>query len=527
MRVQNARWRIPGHCSGGGLAASLALLGALAWHPAHAATLTAEQMAAFNAATAGMAASERQAILGQVATMTDAQVNAYYRSLPNQGTGTSTSPGPGTGTGTGTGTSGTTTPGTSTSGTTATPPGAAPYGTTDPTAALPRSNVLVAQVATPSGRSEPYEIRRSTHSMREIEPFISRLSSRTLRASVAGYAAGTPLRAELDYRGIRILVSSPANSTAMRLQVPDAGIDRTVAERSRDLSLLGIGRYVAADDSHLVQKLMRAVVGHTTDDPVAGNPASLLGRMLAMDFRAGAESFASVGEMARLSLGDWGSASVIGWHQFGGSAAVNTLAVPLTLGHRFAERWELYAEVVPAVQQVDGRPVYSSMLGTGFNYTLLDSDGLRWRAGASARGGVAGSSQAETVGGLLGGAVTSEVSYQVRPGLTLSGASTIAHYGALPIAYGPYSAKYDVSSTGFRNGVSVSQAIAPIFGLDASLTASVIDSRFTGTPLAVNAWQEYGALIALGRERPARIGVSYLHGERGVQGISLRASIDF
>jgi len=522
MRVQNARGRIPGHRAGGGLAASLALLGALAWQPAIAATLSADQLAMLDAATAGMAASERQAILGQVASMTDAQADTYYQSFLKQGaTGSPAIP---TSTPPATTAPGVTTPGTA-SGTAVA--GTATSGSAEPTPGLPRSNVLVAQAANPPGRSEPYEIHRSTRSLREIEPFISRLASRNLRVSVAGYAASTPLRAELDYRGIKILVSSPANSTAMRLQVPDAGIDRTVAERSRDLSLLGVGRYVAAEDSHLIQKLMRAVVGHTTDDPVAGNPASLLGRMLAMDFRAGAESFASVGEMARLSLGDWGSASVIGWHQFGGNATVNTLAVPLTLGHRFAERWELYAEAVPAVQQIDGRPVYSSMLGTGFHYTLLDSDGLRWRAGASARGGVAGSSEAETVGGLLGGAVTSEVSYQLRPGLTLSGASTVGHYGALPIAYGPYSAKYEVSSTGFRNGVSVSQAIAPISGMDAALTGSIIDSRFSGTKLAVNAWQEYGALITLGRERPARIGVSYLHGEQGVQGISLRASIDF
>jgi hypothetical protein len=504
MRVQNAQWRSQGRSSPRSrcLAASLALLGAISWQQASAATLSAEQQAAFNAATADMSELERRTIGSQIATMSDAQVDAYYTSFLKQG---ATNPA--------------TTPGTVTTGATA-------PGTASPTP-LPRSNVLIAQEASPPGRTEPYDIRRSTRSMRDIEPFISRLASRSLRGSLDGYSAATPLRAELDYRGIKILVSSPANSTSMRLQVADAGIDKTVAERSRDLSLLGIGRYVTAEDSQLVRKLMRAVVGHTTDDPVAGNPASLLGRILATDFRAGADAFSSVGEMARVSFGDWGSASVIGWHQFGGSAAVNTLAVPLTLGHRFTERWNVYAEAVPAVQQIDGRPVYSSMLASGFHYTLIDSGDLRWRAGASARGGIAGSSEVETVGGLLGGAMSTEASYQLRPGLTLSGASTIGHYNALPIAYGPYSAKYDVSNTGFRNGVSVSQAIAPIFGLDAVLTGSIIDSRFTGTPLAVNAWQEYGALVTLGRERPARIGFSYLHGERGVQGVSLRASIDF
>jgi hypothetical protein len=375
-------------------------------------------------------------------------------------------------------------------------------------------------------RTEPYRVLSSTRSINAIDPFLRGLSNSRLKAAVSGYGIATPIDAQMDFRGLKISVTSLGGSTSMRLRASGTNIDITAALPSRDLSLLKIASYLTAEDGQLIGKLLRGVVANTVDDPVAGNPSSLLGRMLAMDFRAGTQSFMAPGELAQVSLGDFGSVSLLGWHQFGGST-VNTLSLPVTLGHAVTERWKVYVDAVPAFQQINGTPIFSSMLAAGFQALIYQDQDWRWISGAALRTGIAGSTQAEAVGGFFGGSVSSELQHQIQPGLRISGAVTLAHYTSLPIDFGPYSIRYDLSNTGVRTGAAVNYGLGTLYGLEADVSASVSDSRFSGTRLAVNSWQEYGAMLSLGKVTPIRAGIAYMHGERGVQGISLRASVSF
>lgn len=90
----------------------------------------------------------------------------------------------------------------------------------------------------------------------------------------------------LNFRGLPILLTLPniADDTLI-FSIPDAGISETFTGVDRDASFAAFLSYLDANEKMLLNKILKASVKKSPVDPVAGNPSSLMSRMVGDNHR--------------------------------------------------------------------------------------------------------------------------------------------------------------------------------------------------------------------------------------------------
>lgn len=358
------------------------------------------------------------------------------------------------------------------------------------------------------------------------------LSPSQLASRFPGYNGTSALAADATFRGSHLLLSSPAGSTAMRLQIPGFGVDRTAAAgptREANLATLGAGLSVPT----LLTQLQSRAVAETTTDPVAGNPSSLLAHMTASDFAAtapllGATPPPAAGFHGRMGLeGGWtggtaGGASTIGV-PFGSEFGLGALGA----GGRVSG----FVNGGFGQTYVDGTTQTQGQLGGGVRLRLVET--ARWGASAvvGARYGIAGSEEYATVGALGGGFGGVEGHWRATPRLQLGAAASLSGYktSGMVQQLWPHAPRYDLAEVGLRFGVGGRYDLGETHGLPLTLAASAVQTTFSGSKQAVSEWREYTAAVELGH--PYRgvvsLGGTVIDGGRGVSGGLLRVSAGF
>lgn len=326
------------------------------------------------------------------------------------------------------------------------------------------------------------------------------LSMATLQAIEPGYDLTQAVSAVLNVRGVGATASFDALASAMRFQVPDAGIDvsfggATRAEAQQNFEDWLQGDYASAlAPGEVATQLLQALVANSPADPVAGNPNSLQSKMLDADWRIGTgggfSSFATTGILPgsfRLNLGGR-IADADGYR-------VHSIDIPITTRIGLGESLALRLDVPTTFSTTEG--AWSGMTSAGVSVTIGPFDW--WKITPAARIGGVSSLDIGSAAVMYSGTVTSRMHVSMGPF-----AIGMANMGGFANTLDDFTVQgleldYDLTNTFTRNGLYLegtfgSEALST--GIGWRIFAS--DVRFFGDDLYMNNYQQIGAGVSFG-----------------------------
>jgi hypothetical protein len=374
----------------------------------------------------------------------------------------------------------------------------------------------------------PTEAVRQTIRADTVRQLLELFRQSSLQASLPGYTRSTPLDAAIRIRGVPAQLSFPTSGPTLRLQVPGLGLDRSFTGRSRDQSLGLLGNALSGEGGLLNGELLRLGVRRTAIDPVAGNPNSLMANMLA----SASQTASGIGVGLAAAPGA-GFAMMTGGVTSADGVTQGTLRAPLGWQQRLANGDSLLIDGVFHATRIDGRwEAYGGSFGLGYAWRVpVEVAGGTWTLTPAARFGVAGSNDLGAGSGMYALSATSALHLPARwagEGASLSLGTTIAYLATVPVGIGDLSLNYGVRNWGFRNGVALHLTVGEAAGGRPLIaTFHLADTRFAGTDLHVNAYQEIGVGLTLGGRVPVSVGVQGIVGQRGFGGVVAAIGLRF
>jgi hypothetical protein len=340
------------------------------------------------------------------------------------------------------------------------------------------------------------------------------------------YTPNSAANVQASLRGVPATLSYPANSTALRLQIPGAGVDQTFIGSTRDDSQDQAIRWLQGAGGAALTRVLQQAVATTSLDPVAGNPNSLMSQMGASDFNN------AVGRpgmpTSRYALGArFGSYSAEGFN-------TQVWSLPLATTFELEDGRAIILDAPLTMSSTEGAASYSGSIGLGYRMPMHVGlpESLTWTLTPMLRTGAVGSLDLGAVGGIWSASLTSVLDWQARPGTLLTMGNMASRLQTLPISYGGYSASYELTNYMFRNGVIATQDVGEAFGQPLKASVFAIDTRFTGDAVFISNYQEYGAFLTFGirsggRSVPLSLGVTVMQAEHGYRGYSLNLGMSF
>lgn len=345
----------------------------------------------------------------------------------------------------------------------------------------------------------------------------------TLDKLLAGLAFNLGNRAStynLSLRGVAATLVDSDGPCCVSVDIPALGItNQPLPGQTYEENMHQLRKLLTQGD--VSRRLSLESARSSPTDPVAGNPASQMARMVAFDFAAAFFPFASNladGEEKVAQAGGLPAGAVRGpmrnlpgvGMQLGllkdGDQSVKVLTLPFSYSVRsdLDPRRQFNVYLPLTVADIDGARVQQGTLGgsvrlplatnwaltTAMNYSILDAKDL----------GTAGK-----IGSL---SITS--SYVIRGDSgSLGIGNMVGHYRALSGTVGGIDTGTGISNTVFRNGLLWSMP-ASFLGFGNSIEYTLINTHYTGTELYLKNYSEIG--ISAGTNRRADSNRSYMQG---------------
>jgi len=178
----------------------------------------------------------------------------------------------------------------------------------------------------------------------------------------------------LNIHGSKIIVHYDKNSSSLVFEVPTLGIRKVFDKgETRDANAEAYFQYIDENGEDILLKLFtpKLLVATTATNPVAGNPDSLMGSVVADDFDAAKEISKSSGETA--STGDkpkFGAGIELGHSTVDGHQK-NIMTIPLSYTHYFAKKgYNLKLTAPISYIETDGSKAYKGSLGAALNVPI-------------------------------------------------------------------------------------------------------------------------------------------------------------
>lgn len=384
-------------------------------------------------------------------------------------------------------------------------------------AALVLLTVPAAQARDPLRIDVDVEGQRGSRGFSSVEQLLDGDYTSTLRGIVPSYTSNSAASARIDLRGAPTLASFAANSPALRVQIPATGLDRTFFGATREESVRLFQRYIqGAEGTAARNGLLRAGVRSSPVDPVAGGPNSATTQLAVSDFNR------MVGEpgLARTSFGIGariGSFSAAGYDSW-------NLNVPVDGTWRVTDRDTITVEVPLAYTDSGGAASYSGNVGVLYRRQVTEN----WAVQVSGRVGAAGSVAQASGSGVWGAGAVSSLRIPLGEKWQASVINALTYVATFPATIGRASIDYNVSNTIFRNGVVVTRDLGlELAGYPLAVSAFAVDTRFSGSPVFVRNFQEFGAFVAPGRDARFGLGLTVMTGDRGLFGVTLGTGVRF
>jgi hypothetical protein len=348
-----------------------------------------------------------------------------------------------------------------------------------------------------------------------VENFLKGFDQASIAALFAGYTTADAASFSASFRGIPVNVAFPVGgSTLLTFAVPSLGISQSFTGATRDDSQAQLEDFLKKNGSNILGALMKEAARLSPNDPVAGNPGSLMATMVGTNFDSTFTAQGSQIVSGPPLPGD--QSNQIGLSLRFGSYKMNDVrssstTIPLSYTWRF--------DSDPRKQVVLNMPfTYASSQGAkmghfapSLSFRMPVTE--RWSLTPTLGYGLAGSLDLGSVAQIVNGSIMSMFTLPVGS-WGISVGNMAGYYKTVKVSAGDFSADPGITNMVYRNGILVSQPVS-FFGGDKLIEYSLVDTRYAGTALFMKWYGEAGITIGTARGRDGlrsylRAGVSYL-----------------
>lgn len=266
-------------------------------------------------------------------------------------------------------------------------------------------------------------------------------------------------------------------------------------------------------------------------DPVAGNPNSLMTRMVAADFALGTTIGSGSGVFSE-GAGGGAAPALIGVGFGRGRTStpftdVDYTEFQLTYAKPLADpRYAIVLSLPVSVMEFDTFEAYSVSAGVGLRLAVLDN----WQVTPSVRIGHARwESPVDVEGALVGASIVSNYQFSFG-GMDGVIANMVTHTRTT----GALDNDYEIDSKVYRNGLGLSGPLPfELFGQRTTWEFTAVNTRFHGSEVFVKNQNDYALSFGTVNSRngvtwdSVRIGITYTNADRGADGLAVNFGYQF
>lgn len=354
------------------------------------------------------------------------------------------------------------------------------------------------------------------------------LNTQSLESLIPIYTPTSPVSFKINLRGLIARLSFAANSTNLKVRIPNAGITTSFDGGTRDQSIALFKEFIKESSS--VPKILKAYAKFSPIDPVAGNPNSLMGQMAQSDYL--------LGKLSPLSGCDSCSSAQPIVHQFQVGAFVarafcdrydtTLLTLPLRYSYSPDYRWAFILDAPITYHRNGGASSLLGSLGIGVRVPLSPN----WSLTPILRGGASGSLDLACGGSFVSGGLTSAYDYKIGPVLSLT--NYVGYFSSTNLFLTGVNFNYHLKNVVFKNGLSLTSCKG--FSLcDRSFNFKIAaeDTYFAGDRLFMKHYDEISVALITTHLNPyldydcLSIEMAYQFGQKRYKSYSLNFAYQF
>ncbi len=358
-----------------------------------------------------------------------------------------------------------------------------------------------------------------------VEDVINGIDEDYIRQQISNYTDQSDVSGTINFRGVSVALSFTKDSTELTLNIPTIGVQEIFIGGTRDDSVDQLEEWFKSEGGDALTDLMQSLAASTANDPIAGNPNSLMANIVQSDYDSAFTSTVSnVKQSAEVKTDATASTSnLMGIGARFGSYQQDDLDsqhlfLPLSYTVLFDNSFNTLKFKMPvAMTNVDGAESYS--LGFGIELGLQVTD--NWRLTPSVNYGTVASIDLGSVGQIASGSVTSASKIEIG-NCELSMGNMVGYYKTLEFSYDEYSFDPEIANTVIRNGLMLSIPTENILN-STSLELFVTDTRYSGSDLYIDSYDEIGFSFGSTKNEGKsivskiknylRVGVTYLYSD--------------
>lgn len=325
-----------------------------------------------------------------------------------------------------------------------------------------------------------------------VEDMIKNLDTDAIQNQISAYTDNSAASGTLNFRGLDINVSVPANSTAITVDIPAINVNQTFTGATRNASVDELEEWLQKEAGDVLTQIMQKLAATSATDPVAGSPNSLESTMTSTGYDRGFTSATTELESRTIEAGEKnGNLAGVGF-EFGyfevGDAKGQSYRVPLsyTIRSNTNARKKFTISMPITVTDLEGAYSYAVGLGGGLTWPITD----RWAITPALDWGFMGSVDLGAVGQIIAPSITSSYTWPIR-NMKLNMGNMLGQYESMKISYGDYSFDPGISNTVLRNGLML-YIPTDKFRKNTGIEVFVVDTRFFGNELHIDAYNEIG-----------------------------------
>jgi len=325
------------------------------------------------------------------------------------------------------------------------------------------------------------------------QDLFNQFKSRVLDQSFSNYSdTRSTMAAVSSFRGLPFNTAFPElGSTKLTFDVPRLGIHETFQGATRTKSATALENYLRKNVDGSLTKITKELIATSPTEPLAGNPSSLQGQMVASDFKLGsaaASPGASSTRQSPFAVGVGGGT----YRQGGFDISVINVPVSKAFGVDSNDpRKQLLVNGQFNYVTIGEASSYQGGLGVGYRHPLSDN----WYLTPSVSYGVIGSSDLVSLGQILSSSLTSDYQFNVNE-YTYSVVNMFGFYKTLPLNVSDINSDPDISSYVLKNGFFVSKVLPfEVFDHKLKLKGFFTDTEFFGSKVFARQYNEIGFQI--------------------------------
>ncbi len=345
-----------------------------------------------------------------------------------------------------------------------------------------------------------------------VESALNQLKNNQLNATLPNYTSTSIANAAINFRGLPVTVSYPTNGTALVFQIPSLGVNQTFQGTTRDDSQNQLIDFLKKNN--IYGRILNSLAAVSPTEPLAGNPTSLMSRMVGRDF---AVAFSGAGGGTTSQRGGEIGLGLAYGHFTQGGVAVDSITIPISYSYKFEAdpRYVLTIDLPLDYNDSGGAAGAAATLGVSLSIPVTDA----WTVTPKISTGAAGSVDLGSAGALIAGTVTSAYKFKAW-GVDFVMGNMVGVVKSIPLSFGQYSFDPKLTNEFMKNGIMVSRPLSLLgvrteFLQDAEAQVWIMDTRFTGSKLYDDSYQEagfsIGKPISIIGGRYIRVGATLLH----------------